>query len=216
MHLTRIILNPERTGTRFLLSSPQRLHAAVMKSFSQETLDHMQSRPLWYVETKKRDPELYILAPVPADTTHIAEQAGRPLDTKTQISKSYHHLLNNIHPGARYLFKVQLNPVIRHQGKNLPHVTEEQIAEWFKTKAVEQWGFEVTSLALSNRDNSAFNKKQGERGTRITLSTVLAQGTLTITNESVFRYAFENGLGKAKAYGCGLLFLGRAPEVEYP
>ncbi len=44
----------------------------------------------------------------------------------------------------------------------------------------------------------------------VTLTTVTYDGILQITDADAFRRALTNGIGHAKAYGCGLLTLAAA------
>jgi len=47
-------------------------------------------------------------------------------------------------------------------------------------------------------------------GTRVRLGTCDFAGTLTVTDEVVFRDTLRQGLGPAKGFGCGLLLCERA------
>jgi len=43
-------------------------------------------------------------------------------------------------------------------------------------------------------------------------STVDFQGILTVTDPELFRKALYEGLGKSKAFGCGLMLVRRVPS----
>jgi len=47
-------------------------------------------------------------------------------------------------------------------------------------------------------------------GTRVRLGTCDFAGTLTVTDEALFRQALKQGIGPAKGFGCGLLLCERA------
>ncbi|MFJ2705910.1 type I-E CRISPR-associated protein Cas6/Cse3/CasE [Streptomyces sp. NPDC087428] len=74
------------------------------------------------------------------------------------------------------------------------------------------------SSASSVKDSSANRGSSGSRGSSATagrnavrIAAVTYQGRLRVTDPEVFRLRLASGLGKAKAYGCGLMTL--APVV---
>ncbi|WUS98839.1 type I-E CRISPR-associated protein Cas6/Cse3/CasE [Streptomyces sp. NBC_00708] len=64
-------------------------------------------------------------------------------------------------------------------------------------------------LTVGDRRGLAFDKGRGEgkRPGRVSIVTVTFDGHLEVRDPAVFRRALTRGIGKAKAYGCGLLTL---------
>lgn len=64
-------------------------------------------------------------------------------------------------------------------------------------------------LTVGDRRGLAFDKRgdEGKRGGRVSIVTVTFDGHLEVRDPAVFRRALTQGIGKAKAYGCGLLTL---------
>ncbi|WP_406454022.1 type I-E CRISPR-associated protein Cas6/Cse3/CasE [Streptomyces sp. NBC_00876] len=64
-------------------------------------------------------------------------------------------------------------------------------------------------LTVGDRRALAFDKSRGEggRGSRVSLVTVTFDGRLEVTDPGAMRRTLTQGIGKAKAYGCGLLTL---------
>ena len=58
-------------------------------------------------------------------------------------------------------------------------------------------------LAIIGRDIASFRRS----GRRVTLARATYQGRLAVTDPDLLRAAMVNGMGPAKAYGCGLLTL---------
>lgn len=103
-----------------------------------------------------------------------------------------------------YGFEVQMNPV-RCDSKTrklIPVKGKEEIAQWFSEKS-GSFGFEIlpASLSVSNTDVLQFDKD----GKRVVLGKAVCTGRLKVTDRSLFISSFENGLGKGKAFGFGLL-----------
>ncbi|EXU63555.1 CRISPR-associated protein Cse3 [Streptomyces sp. PRh5] len=71
-------------------------------------------------------------------------------------------------------------------------------------------------LMVRDQRNLSF-PKQGPDNTskrhRVTLVTVTYDGRLTVTDADRFRATLTQGLGKAKAYGCGLMTLVPLPTT---
>ncbi|MEU8503378.1 type I-E CRISPR-associated protein Cas6/Cse3/CasE [Streptomyces brevispora] len=66
--------------------------------------------------------------------------------------------------------------------------------------------YELT--AGDRRDLSFAKSRRGERrGSRVTLVTVTFDGRLEVTDPAAMRRVLTQGIGRAKAYGCGLLTL---------
>ncbi|GLZ09192.1 type I-E CRISPR-associated protein Cas6/Cse3/CasE [Actinomadura sp. NBRC 104412] len=227
MYLTRAFLNPRRAGAIHLLGSPQRMHAAVMAGFP--PLLAPNDRVLWRVDAENSHKvSLYIVSPHRPDLTHLVEQAGWPhSDVPSWATKSYEPLLQRLKAGQRYAFRLTANPtyvVARHgqRGLRRPHVTAEQQTAWLLEQSAKR-GFEVLpaatphplpteqahNLRLVDRHRIRFTRKAG--GT-VTLNRVTFQGLLEVTDEVALRATLIYGIGRARAYGCGLLTLARPNE----
>lgn len=65
-------------------------------------------------------------------------------------------------------------------------------------------------VRLIARERQAFAK--GGKGRRVVLHTATFEGRLRVTDTTSFTEALVNGIGPAKAYGCGLLTLAPLPK----
>jgi CRISPR system Cascade subunit CasE len=114
-----------------------------------------------------------------------------------------------------YRFKVIINPTHRDNAsrKLIPLKGREAISEWFCQRAEDGWGFKPSQIHLdvSRVDVLQFNDKQQHR---ITLSQAHIQGLLTVTELTKFKRGFAQGLGRGRAFGCGLLQL--VPLLDSP
>lgn len=101
-----------------------------------------------------------------------------------------------------YHFSVRVNPTKRSWGKLLPLKTNEEIQAWFARKGGGS-GFEVNSeqIAINGRRVSRFKKGSGTA----VLFQVDLSGTLKVTDKELFFKTFCKGIGRGRAFGCGLM-----------
>lgn len=236
MYLTRFRFNAARTGARRLLTSPQMLHAAVMSSFPEPpATPDGGPRVLWRVDhNSAAEVLLYITGPARPDLTHLVEQAGWP-DAAPQGWATYDYttFLAGLATDSPWAFRLTANPVHsirRKEGeptKRTAHRTTCHRIQWL-LKQQERGGFMIAEkppgrrllergdeheLIVGEARDLAFTKAAGRPQERqsLRIATVTYQGRLLVTDREAFRRTLVSGLGKAKAYGCGLMTL--APVV---
>jgi CRISPR system Cascade subunit CasE len=116
---------------------------------------------------------------------------------------------------SRYRFKVQVNPVRKEKqsGKRVAVTGRNDIAQWFLHRASNSWGFDVDpqTLQIDTIEVQQFNDKEGRK---ITLGKAHIQGMLTVNDHQQFLNSFKNGIGKGRAFGCGLLQI--VPVIDNP
>lgn len=103
-----------------------------------------------------------------------------------------------------YAFKVRLNPVTRLGGKATPVTGHDPLISWFLEKQ-ERWGFVADASGLDLSDVGVATIQKGKN--RITLNQCTYTGVLEVVDQDRFIEGFENGLGRAKGFGFGLLQL---------
>lgn len=103
-----------------------------------------------------------------------------------------------------YQFETTVNPVWRdnRSGKLLPVRGREAIAAWFRDHG-SRWGFAVheASLQVTEIRVDRFPKA----GATATIARATLTGTLAVTERGAFVRAVCQGIGRARAFGCGLL-----------
>ncbi|MDY3093243.1 MAG: type I-E CRISPR-associated protein Cas6/Cse3/CasE [Schaalia hyovaginalis] len=188
MYLTRIFLNPYRRGCKRLVSSPQKMHAAVLASFPPGVLDGARGpgRVLWRLDTPSFPPQstregsggpfrespalsLYISSPVPPDPAGLIEQAGYETEGGVLI-KRMDPFLDSLREGQTWAFRVTVNPTFRKAGqvaengrkKVLAHITVAQQTRWLLDR-VPSLGFEILTAAEIGGDLPVMETETGER-----------------------------------------------------
>ncbi|WP_406109019.1 type I-E CRISPR-associated protein Cas6/Cse3/CasE [Micromonospora globbae] len=227
MYLTRFLVNSARRDARKLLASPQAMHAAVLSGFPRpEGHTRDDARTLWRVD-QRRDGQvvLYVVSPTEPDLTHLVEQAGWPTSGETWQTRAYDRLLNSLEKGQRWAFRLTANPSrTGRKAEGSPttqrfgHVTAAQQIEWLTSRA-QRNGFAVArqadgelNLVTYDRQVRRFSRNHGQRP--VTLVTVTYDGVLDIEDPILFRRVLTQGIGHARAYGCGLLTLAPAQATS--
>ncbi|GAA1108308.1 type I-E CRISPR-associated protein Cas6/Cse3/CasE [Nocardiopsis composta] len=228
MFLTRIRLNTARAGARKFLISPRAMHGAVTKAFAEGLpAPEAGARVLWRLDRNSRDEVYcYIVSPERPDLTHVVEQAGWPT-TQTWETRDYAPFLARLEAGQRWAFRLTANPVhsIRRKDgeptKVTAHRTPRHQLGWLLQRQ-EANGFQITAkpeerrrapgddyeVIVRDRHAHRFGKTESDgRPNQVALTSVTFDGRLEITDPGALRRMLTAGLGRAKAYGCGLMTL---------
>lgn len=217
MYLSRIALNEHRRDTMAALASPYKIHAAVESSFPPD--ESVKKRNLWRIDRLGNNIYLLVLSKQRPDFTHVVEQYGWPRSIQKWETKSYTSLIDQIKIGQKWQFRLRANPVhsVRQgdgiqenddakRGRVYAHVTVRQQEEWLLERAAKN-GFALTesSFRVIHREVIRFRKKRRQ----VTLSIATYEGLLEISDVPLFICALTQGIGRAKAFGCGLLTIVR-------
>lgn len=116
---------------------------------------------------------------------------------------------------SSYRFKVVVNPTRRDSasGKLLPVKGREAVMQWFLQRAAQSWGFDASPehLQIDKLQVLQFNDKAQRP---VTIAQAHVQGLLTVTDRVQFLHSFSHGIGRGRAFGCGLLQI--VPFVDHP
>lgn len=211
MFLSSFHLNARRAGARKLLGSPQAMHAALLSGFP-PGID--PGRVLWRVDddTDPMRPVVFVASAHPLDATHIEEQGGWP-SASTVRHAAYEPFLQRLEAGQTWAFRLQANPTHRasvHGAKKvLAHVTASQQMNWLHFRA-DGLGCDIGTPddpTFTVTDRRLLRFRRG--GSTVTLGVARFDGLLTVTDAARLRKALTEGIGRAKAYGCGLITLAK-------
>lgn len=107
-----------------------------------------------------------------------------------------------------YRFKVIVNPTRRGNASRRlePVKGRDAIEEWFAERAAASWGFRIdrAHLQVDRVEVLRFRDKQQHP---VTLAQAHIQGLLQVTDPERFSSSFHQGIGRGRAFGCGLLQL---------
>lgn len=218
-YLTRFQINPHRRGAARLLASPQRLHAAVLASFPPDLIAKATGRRvLWRLDAPSNvERNLFVVGPGRMSPEVLREQAGWS-EQKTWDTADYEPFLQRLRIGQRWTFRLTANPTEARatthgeRGRVRAHVTADQQQTWLLSRSA-RYGFTIVSdggaplLRVTRRERDSFDKGRDTVKRRVTVSRAQFDGVLEVTDDELLRSALLTGIGRAKAYGCGLMTL---------
>lgn len=189
MQLTRVTTDPADKDTRWKMTHPQAVHAIVAAA------TEGSERPLWRLEGDR----IYILSDQ-IDTDRLTARLAHP----AIATRDYTGLLDAITPGSRWGFRLTAAPSVRRLDGTIHAITDlgERLA-WLRRKLATA-GATTDTAAITGSHATRFRHGDARH---ITLGTVDYTGTLTVTDPDALRHAMTHGIGRAKAYGHGLLML---------
>lgn len=103
-----------------------------------------------------------------------------------------------------YAFEVKVNVVKKdfYSRKTIPIKNKADLIDWFYKKS-SFYGFEILQNSLDVREICAQQFQKGDQ--KITHNSATFIGKLKVLDKDKFKSSFENGIGKGKAFGFGLL-----------
>ena len=198
MYLTRVYLNPYRRGCRHLVSSLQRLHAAVLASFPPGVLQtEGEGRVLWRLDRPNDNRRvsrsagtdvspglcLYLSSQAAPDPAALVEQAGYETEGGVVVKK-LDDFLAKLEENQVWGFRITVNPTYRRteddgRKRLLGHVTVAQQTQWLLDRA-EANGFQIPMSAEVGGDLPVLENEAGERvdgrNLLVSLSPALGRG----------------------------------------
>lgn len=207
MYLSRVKIDVGNRRKTKDLNHLGAYHKWVEDSFPHELESGHRSRKLWRIDQVGGDSFLLVLSKGKPNLERL-EKYGVKGSAET---KDYIILLDRLRVGDKLTFRLVLNPVMAlssgkgsgKRGRTIPLVTVDQQLQYLKDRTI-QHGFSVRDeeVAVTSRGFEILRRK-GQKPLKICIATY--GGLLTIEDLDLFRLALINGIGKKKAYGCGLL-----------
>lgn len=205
MYLSRIMLDDSNRKVIEGMVRPSLFHGAIEWSTGKERM-----RNVWRVDhLQGRDCILLATQEVP-DLTDLQRQFGSK--DEEPLTKLYDPFLQSLRPGQQWRFRIKINPVKVREGKRYP-VLNKDLYAWFTEKALS-WGMDIDKESICIMEINDYNfykdvSMRSQRGKYVRFKAVTFEGVMRVTDENKVRYALINGIGKEKAYGCGMLTLAR-------
>jgi len=196
------------------------MHRTVLRCFPTASGPARQEHEILYrLETTVARPQLLVQSRTAPDWKALPHGylAEAPLDVNPATT-SLERLFGSVREQARYRFRLVANPtrdicVPQPDGskveKRVELRGEEAWYQWLERKGM-QHGFRPLRHAAKpevlNAAATAPGKLRGRRqGATITVAPVRFDGLLVVTDSERFRETLASGIGRSRAYGCGLL-----------
>lgn len=191
--LTQIKLTPELI-VRQKITDSYSIHRLVYDQFSRNNNDNSikRSMPLWALSSVDIVNKVVILSSNP------------PRDDVVPYIQNNRNVIiypEKIFLGKNFIFKITANPILKSNGKILPIRDCEDVKLWF-TRQCDKNGFVAKNLIITNIRADIFKDKFCHL---VTINKAEISGELTVNDPVKFKFAVLNGIGREKAFGCGLL-----------
>lgn len=215
MFLTKLTINVRSREFRRDFANIHDLHRTVMSAYP-NTAGDIPARQahgvLWRLDPTHTGYTAY----VQSHTNPTWSALPRDYTTTPPEVRPLQPVLDAIAPGRKLSFRLLANATqdtrpIELKGKTrrvAPHKSEDQVA-WLIRKG-EQHGFVIPTARDGQPDvnPSPVPRMTGSKDNNtITVDPVRFDGHLIITDHTAFTHALITGIGRAKAYGCGLVSL---------
>lgn len=225
-HITRFTFSRSSRPAIRALASPEVLHAIIAhateqtapSTTGQDPRRSPEGRTLWRLDPGHERHRLFIVSPQRPDEQVLRAELG---EASTFESLDYRPLLDALHPGQEWCFRLKANPTKAvsqahgQRGKRAGIVRAAEQVEWLTARA-EQLGvsFPVNRFGLPEvvvRDTATIGFRRHE--STVSLATAVLDGFLTVVDPNRLRAALLEGVGRAKGYGYGLLTLAKPDTV---
>jgi CRISPR system Cascade subunit CasE len=197
MYLTQLVLNPFSAAVQRDIADAYALHRTVMSGYP-ATIPAGE-RVLHRLELSSDTGALTLLVQslTAPDWSHLAGYTALPPAMREWTPA--------FTVGASWRFRLVGNPVVVRDGRRcpLPH-TDEQLG-WLLRKG-QLHGFDV--LAVTPTRHHVVGMRHRSSGYFV-LNAVQFDGVLQCTDADALVSAVSRGIGRARAFGCGLLTLAR-------
>jgi CRISPR system Cascade subunit CasE len=207
MYLSKLILNERDRKVRADLSNAHDLHRTIMQAFPDE--QRKNPRADWNV-LFRQEPDTNIIL-VQSTAQEEPDWSQLPAGYLTDYhSKPFKLQASQFQPNQIFQFRLKANPSKRNKetGKIMGLFFQPDQINWLERQA-KHHGFDLQGVNVIPTPN-VFGKKSKE-GSPIKIFTVLYQGILQVKDSSLFFETIQQGVGRGRSYGCGLLSIARIP-----
>ena len=186
----------DRRSTMMLYHNEEAVHGAVYSGFP-----IVKGRILYRLDADKAGRFITVRSSTAPDYTRVVEDYGWPrLAYEDQVTSVVVNGDHNV--GERLGFKLRANAVRRHADRELHIKSIDDRIAWLVRKG-ENNGFKVISVSVMST-NRVHVSKIGES---FRFDSTDYDGRLLVTDTERFKTVLENGIGRKKSYGMGMMIV---------
>lgn len=209
--ITRIVPDLRHHQARRDLASAVAMHRRIMQLFPQIAGEQPRREfgILFRTDDGPTGPYILMQSRVRPDLAKLPTGYGNA------ATKSLSPLLNTLRTGMTVHYRITANPVRKpgktarefYNVKSVVPLTGAAAEQWWLQHA-EQSGLKVATVQSAPLDAAQGKRNQpGQNEQRITHARTRFDGTALIQDADLLRRSVTEGIGRGKAYGCGLLSL---------
>jgi CRISPR system Cascade subunit CasE len=205
MYLSQLVLNARKSDVLRDLSNAHKLHQRIMQAFPDEE-DRDSPRQDWHILFRQEPDSDVVLvqSDLEPDWSRLPDGYLRQCHGPKLFSLSP----EQVSSGRCFQFRLRANPSKRDNKtkKTVGFYRRPDQLAWLERQA-DRCGFRLLGVDVVPSPNLFGLKHKGTSPVRIV--TALYQGVLEVTQPDQFLTVVQQGLGRGKSYGCGLLSLAR-------
>lgn len=202
-YISQIVLDPKNANTLAAIRNPYLFHGAVENAVNVPGLEK-SGRILW-----RRDGDrILVVSETKPDLSHMETQFHGIGMTKEYL------LPEDVKEGDRFFFRLLANPC------RTCNITDKKTGKPKRIRAAARTDASQMSWLMDKAEHNGFAVKNHEvilvrsfweslirhhDDPPVQFQVAQYEGYLTVTDADLFRKALYQGLGKEKAFGCGLL-----------
>lgn len=199
MYFSSMTFDLHSPMTYRFLNNPECAHAEILSLFPDDS-----PRPLFRIDDTKNGKIVYLVSSKIPDTNRWNNRFAINRDAELCKVANYDKFLDEIKVGNMFEFKITVAPTKTHNGKKIS-LGYSSALEWM-SKKLSEFGASVKSGTLLQIGEECVRfKKNPHQEPYIYYRARTYTGILTVTDKEQFVKALTEGIGRQKAYGCGLL-----------
>lgn len=199
MILSRLILNERHRAVYHDLGNVHAMHQRIMQGFPDESRERARAdwNILYRIEPDAR--MILVQSDLAPDWSRLPEGYLEAADSK-QIAP----LMGALGTQQVLTFRLKANPTKREKssGKRIGLRSPADQESWLRRQG-ERSGFELLEVRIAKSGGVTGRPK--DKPNPIQLETALFEGLLRVVDPEAFRETLRKGIGRGRAYGCGLL-----------
>lgn len=210
MYLSQLILNERQSLVHRELGNAHKFHQRIMQAFPDED-SRENPREDWHIlfrhepdsDHEPNSDVVLVQSEIEPDWSKLPDRYLR-----NSATKQVNFTVDRLSTQRIFQFRLRANPSKRDKatGKTLGFYHRKDQLAWLERQG-DRCGFRLLNADVISSPNVFGFKKKGTPPIRIT--TALFQGVLEVTAPELFLSTVQQGLGRGKSYGCGLLSLAR-------
>lgn len=205
MYLTRIYLNLSHHHARGDVADPYQMHSTLARLMSSSD-DAAPSHFLWRCEAA--GPQSFQLLLQSDEAPHQSRLDDSHAGWATVIQTKQFDPAAMLSRSTSFRFRLRANPSVCREGKRHGLFREEEQLAWLSRQG-ERHGFRVESAAVGQNGRLVGQRRKGAHP--VIVYAALFDGVLQVTDADALCCAVQQGVGRAKHMGLGLLSL--APQL---
>lgn len=199
MYFTALTFDLHSPMTYRFLNNPECAHAEILSLFPDGS-----PRPLFRIDDAKDGKIVYMVSQDMPDVNRWNNRFAIDRNASLCRSASYDRFLETVKNGDVLNFKITAAPTKTTEGKKIS-LNYRTAMEWMERKIKDAGASVIDGTLLQTDERAVRFKKNPHSDAHIYYRSRTYEGVLTVTDRERFTKMLTEGIGRQKAYGCGMM-----------